>query len=175
MGDCGQFDANVRIEYSVKQKEENTEEAITAFLESKKFMFEEEVVVSKKAIRDLYAKNIAFKLEYAEWDEWYSEQCTVEEMLEVLDDYSDDSSLTLTTFTLATTDDMKYVNLEAIKDLDTIGYNLVDRKNILEVYGSIYCGNDNSTDDAVDVSKIQKYLALPAARLVLTGDGSGNC
>jgi len=177
MGDCGSYDASVHVEYSLRKKEKNTEEDCKKFIETG-VMIEDNVKATEKNIRDLYEKNIDFTLSYKDWEEWRSKDMTVDEMVEALDEYYDDSgsNFEITTYSKPEIRDIEHLDFELAKGMKRISKDLkAETKAILGVWESIYCDNDNSSFDVKPVTKLEKYLKLPGARLVLTADGSGNC
>jgi len=177
MGDCGNYNASVHVEYSLRKKEKNTEEDCKKIIESG-IMIEDDVKATEKNIKDLYEKNIDFILSYKDWEEWRSKDMTVDEMLEALDSYYDDSgsNFVITTFTKPEIRDIDYLDFDMTKGMKTVSKDLKAKTEpLLSVYESIYCDNDNSSFDVKSVTKLEKYLKLPDARLVLIADGDGNC
>jgi hypothetical protein len=175
MGDCGSYNASVHIEYSLRKKEKNTEEECKTFIETGVSM-EESSKVSEEIIKDLYDKNLKFDLYYKDWEEWSSDNMSLEDMLDALEEYYGNDEYSITIFKTPEMSDIAYLDLELAKGMKSLSKDLkADTKPILDVYASIYCENDNSCGDSKSLKTLEKYLSLPDARLVLSADGSGNC
>ncbi len=141
-------------------------------------MVEDSVKATEKNIRDLYEKSIDFTLSYKDWEEWYSKDMTVDEMIEALNSYYDEREIwyRITMYLKPDIKDIEYLDFDIAKKIKTISKDLRTKtKPFLNTGGSIYCDNDNSSFDAKSVTALEKYLKLPDAKLILIADGDGNC
>jgi len=170
MGDCGSYDASMSIEYSLKKKEKNTENECNKFIADKGFTITSTVEASEQEIDSLYESKTKFTLNYKDWESWDSENMSLDEMQEALEEYnySEEDGYSITVYRKATVKD--------IEDMCCISADLKTQTDALLGIGEyIYCENDNTSYDSKTVKSLQKYLSLPEARLILVGDGNGNC
>ena len=178
MGDCGQYDGSVHVEYSLRKKEKNTQEDCNKFITDKGFTIISAVEATEKEIQSLYERNSVFTLEYRDWESWTSKDTSLEDMLEALKEYgyNGEDGYSIIVYRPAITEDVEYLDFDLAKDMCCISANLrTNTMSLLSVGDSIYCENDNSSEDSMAAKDILKYLNLPDARIVLIGDGNGNC
>ena len=174
MGDCGQFNADVSIRYSAKKKEKNTDEEIAKFLKNKFSIFKRIEATEDNIIKAFKSGN-KLELSYNFDEEWSSDDYNEKELLEALEEYYDTSSYNLYIYKTATAKDIKYLDLKLIGDNKQILNTFKLSIDVMDVYASIYCENDNSTEESVVCSEYMQYMKLPGAEIVLSADGSGNC
>jgi len=179
MGDCGNYDADVCVEFNLRKKGKNTEEESSEFLQLHKegFIITKNINCNKDEIKKLYDEKIDFELSYKDWETWSSKIETLDEMYDAFDNYSDKNDYVIIVSKIADIVDIEKLDLELAKEFEITSIRESFEHNIciLSVYDSIYCENDNSSQDSCDISEIKKYLDIPGSRLVLTGDGNGNC
>ncbi len=181
MGDCGNYNADVSVRFSLKKAEKNTEQECLDFLSVRKvkylsvFDFDEDLDELQKLITDNYEQGIV--LEYRDWDEWNSSESSLEDMIDGSEERNEPQFYALTSKRDATVSDLEYVNLDLLKEykINNVDSSLTHSICILSIGDSIYCDNDNSSSDSCDVSEFAKIMQLPSAELVLFGDGNGNC
>jgi hypothetical protein len=171
MGDCGNYSASVCVEFNLRKKGKNTEEECTEFLNKNKLEMTIGLEVTEENITDAFENGQRIVME-SDWETWDSKNSDLDEMIdEINDDYI------LYSISDATIKDIEYMDLDLVKKykIKEISSNLSHSINILSAYDSIYCDNDNSSYDSLDISKYAEIFALPGASLVLNADGNGNC
>lgn len=178
MGDCGNFSANVSIEFSLKKKEKNSVEECEAFIHNGELSYvEKQCKASEESITYALTDGKQVKLEYRDWETWDSENHSEEELIEALDEYYDKEFYTVKILRKAVPKDLEHLDLELVdkyskKSIDSKAMSSVQ---ILSTHGSIYCDKDNATATTIKIQQIKKYLGLPKAVVTLEANGDGHC
>jgi len=175
MGSAADFEANVSISFTIKQTEANSEKDINQFLEDHKLEFTDRIdEVDEDLVKKLYEDNTEFELEN-QYDRLAdSGSNTIEEALDVFNDYHDYDNFYITTIRPVTLEELKYINLDIIK---TFSVNRLDKEfrhseQIVATSGEIYCDSDNEYFVDVDVKDVKKLLSMPEAKIELTASGN---
>ena len=179
MGDCGQYKANVSVAFKVRKKEKNTEEESLEFLKERKLIIRTPSEANEENIKNAYKEGKRIILDYRDWESWDSDYYIEEDILNGFEEYYEKHFYDLSELKEAKLLDIEYLDLDLVKEFDIkeIANDFSHSVNILDIYASIYCENDNTSQDSVEVNSIElkRLLELPEAEIILLGDGNGNC
>jgi hypothetical protein len=179
MGTCGSFETEVSIEYSIKSKTPNTDEAIAKYLEtnspSKTIEFTGDAITAKKA-QELFdaGKVVSFCTRYG--DCWSSDgEGGIEEVIGEIEECYEDS---LATSTLQASgpvvaEDLRNFDLEAIEGYNSIGEETTANVHLGGNSGYIYFEQDNREYESYTLESIKKYMDKPDAKIVVMSNGDG--
>ena len=177
MGDCGQYQASASVEFSLRKKGKNNRDDILEYMKKNTLSIKTDLDFDEEVIKEAFGNGDRIILEYKDWDSWDSND-GIDEVFDGMDVYHEECHYEVFTLREATEKDLEDLDLEllatfSVKDLNKndLSYSV----QVASVYESIYCDNDNTSMDTADTGILMELLQLPDAKLVLEGDGSGNC
>lgn len=187
MGSSGSYSADVYITVPLKQKESNTEEAVSEFLTKSKIKAIREIKTeglnSDKLLKLFEKIKVIYKFDSEDSDETYESAIKyndnykvdeIADILELIEDYDEDS-YELFYVEDVTYADLKNINLELLKKskMKYLDSSLEYKETILSCSESIYYENDNSSGDSKKVdNKLLELLSIPGAYINLSANGS---
>ena len=174
MGSCGSYSASLSINYSIKTTTPNTVEQCSDYLQSRKsplYLISTQKP-TEELIQSLLDSKINFLLDYDDgFETWQFD----DDPLNGLTQYSSIDKYCL--YIAVTPEQLINCDLSLLpkdKYYSIINSDFTVDEPILNVSESIYCENDNSSSDSIQITPtLLAKLSRPNAKLVLTGNGDG--
>ena len=180
MGDVGRYEAQLVARYprKIKVKEKNTYEAIAEFLFKKPdFARVGEIIDGEEATLENITNGkylgYVYQDEDGDYADTFDNPFTSKNERHYFD-YAQD----IQPLIQITVEELQDLDLDILSEYDYydegVGFDL--EKTLGNIRNYIYCYNDNSTEDHIKIpDEILKDLVEGKCKLVLTGDGHGNC
>jgi hypothetical protein len=180
MGDVGRYEAQLVARYprKIKVKEKNTYEAIAEFLFKKPdFARVGEAIDGEEATLENITNGkylgYVYQDEDGDYADTFDNPFTSKNERHYFD-YAQD----IQPLIQITVEELQDLDLDILSEYDYydegVGFDL--DKTLGNIRNYIYCYNDNSTEDHIKIpDEILKDLVEGKCKLVLTGDGHGNC
>lgn len=182
MGSSGSYSAEVYVSIPLKQKESNTEEAVSEFLSNNKIKAIVEINnedVDESVLLKIFEKtDKIYRIDINDYDYDYAvlynkyKSSDIERIIGEIGDCEENEFFYLRELTYK---DLKNINLDLLKKSkkEYLDSSLEYKETILSCSESIYWDNDNSSCDTKKVNeKLLELLSIPGAYINLSADGN---